>query len=128
MPQQDLFIGLGNLAYAVAKADGKLQKEEEQVFSGLLLDQTHGDIALFALRLKNKLNWLPEEAYHFAFRRFAANIQDFSSWQKKQFFHILHQVAQASQGISKAERALLRRIQVDLGRLSSFSSGSLLPG
>lgn len=125
MPQQDLFVGLGNLAYAVAKADGALHKEEEQVFKDLLEEQTYGDIALFAIRLKDKLNCLPEEAYQFAFRRFAANMKDFSRRQKEQFFHILNQVAQARQGVCAAESALLKRIRVDLGRLPLYSRKSL---
>jgi uncharacterized tellurite resistance protein B-like protein len=128
MPQQDLFVGLGHLAYAVAKADGELHKEEEQVFKDLLQEQTHGDIALFAIRLKDKLNCLPEEAYQFAFRRFAANMNDFSRRQKEQFFHILNQLAQARQGICAAESVLLKRIRVDLGRLSLFPRKSLPAG
>jgi uncharacterized tellurite resistance protein B-like protein len=124
MPQQDLFVGLGSLAYAVAKADGEIYKEEEQIFTALLRKQTHGDIALFALRLKAQWNCLPEEAYQFAFRRFSANIQDFSRRQKEYFFFILHQVAQARQGICADENAILKRIRVDLGRLSLFSRAS----
>jgi uncharacterized tellurite resistance protein B-like protein len=128
MPQQDLYIGLGNLAYAVAKADGELHQEEEKIFKDLLQGQTYGDIALFAIRLKNKLNCLPEEAYQFAFRRFAANMQHFSRRQKEQFFHILNQVAQARQGICAAESAILKRIRIDLGRLSLFPRKSLPAG
>jgi uncharacterized tellurite resistance protein B-like protein len=128
MPQQDLFIGLGSLAYAVAKADGELHLEEEQVFKNLLQEQTNGDIALFAIRLKDKMNCLPEEAYQFAFRRFAANMKDFSRRQKEQFFHILNQVAQARQGICAVESAMLKRIRVDLGRLSLFPRKSLPAG
>jgi uncharacterized tellurite resistance protein B-like protein len=128
MPQQDLFVGLGSLAYAVAKADGELHIEEEQVFKDLLQEQTFGDIAVFAIGQKAKVNCLPEEAYQFAFRRFAANMKDFSRRQKEQFFHILNQVAQARQGICAVESAMLKRIRVDLGRLSLFSRISLPTG
>jgi hypothetical protein len=55
MPQQDLFVGLGNLAYAVAKIHGNLHEEEVRVFTDLLQHQTNGDIALFILWLKAKL-------------------------------------------------------------------------
>jgi hypothetical protein len=75
----------------------------------------------FGLRLIAKLNCLPEEAYQFAFRRFSANLKDFSRRQKEQFCHILHQVARAHQGIGTPEMAILKRIRIDLGRLTLFS-------
>jgi uncharacterized tellurite resistance protein B-like protein len=121
MAQQDLYVGLGNLAYAVAKADGELHKEEEQVLAAILRKQDHGDIAFLAFKIKARMNSSPEEAYQFAFRRFSANIKEFSRRQKEQFFHILDQVVKASQGICAEESMLLKRIRVDLGRLTLFS-------
>lgn len=123
MPQQDLFIGLGCLAYAVAMADGEVHQEEVQAFAHLLQQHTHGEMALFSLKLKAKLQCLPEEAYQFAFRRFSANITEFSRQQKEQFCYMLQQIAQAHAGISAAESAVLKRIRLDLGRLSLFSKG-----
>jgi uncharacterized tellurite resistance protein B-like protein len=120
MPQQDLYVGLGNLAYAVAKADGHIHQQEEEALQDILRNQSHGEIALFAFKLKDKINAKPEEAYQFALRRFASNTKEFSRRQKENFFHILLQVAKASQGMSAVEGGLLNRIRIDMGRLSMF--------
>ena len=39
MPQQDLYIGLGSVAYALAKMDGRLQPEEAAALQQLLREE-----------------------------------------------------------------------------------------
>jgi tellurite resistance protein len=117
MPQEDLYIGLGNLAYAVAKADGELSKEEEEALTEILEEQDHGDIALFAFKIKHHMNSLPEEAYRFALRRLRANEQEFSEDQKEQFIYVLDKVAHASKGVNSKEQRLLERLRKDLKSL-----------
>jgi hypothetical protein len=72
MPLQDLYIGLGSLAYAVAKSDGYLSEKEKEHLETILQNEEHGPIALFAFQLKHSSNARLEEAYQFAFRRFVA--------------------------------------------------------
>lgn len=91
----------------------------------ILQTQDHGGIALFAFKLMDRMNELPEEAYQFAFRRFSANMEEFSRRQKEQFIHILNQVAKATQGVCAAESRILQRIRVDMGRLSLFKGKSI---
>jgi len=117
MPQEDLYIGLGNLAYAVAKADGELHKEEEEALTEILEKQDHGDIALFAFKVKQHMNSQPEEAYHFALRRLSANEQEFTEDRQKQFIYVLDQVANASKGTDTKEQRLLERLREDLKNL-----------
>jgi uncharacterized tellurite resistance protein B-like protein len=117
MPVQDLYIGLGSLAYAMAKADGVLHDEEAMELETILQHEAYGPIACYAFQLKKTYNAPPEEAYQFAFRRFAANQADLKPELREHFLHILSRIAQRCKGISSKEQALLKRIRKDLTKL-----------
>lgn len=118
MPQQDLYIGLGSLAYAVAKSDGYLSEKEKQKMETVLENEEHGPIALFTFQLKDSSQAGVEEAYQFAFRRFVANQPDLKPQLREHFFSVLQEIARCCHGISPEEHALLKRIRRDLGKLS----------
>jgi uncharacterized tellurite resistance protein B-like protein len=117
MPQQDLYIGLGSMAYALAKTDGRLQIEEFEALKQLLTKETHGQIALYILDLQESHGIKADEAYQFALRRFQENRRDLDDSMKKKFMHILEQVANAYGGISRKENDLLRQCRKDLRRM-----------
>ncbi len=54
MPQQDLYIGLGSMAYALAKMDGRLQPEELTTLRQVLHDEPYGEIAISMINLNDK--------------------------------------------------------------------------
>jgi len=117
MPQQDLYIGLGNVAYALAKMDGRLQAEEAAALQQLLREEPHGDIAFNAFNLNDKYGVKAEEAYQFAFRRFTENRRELDAGLKKKFIDILQRVADSSDGTSRKEHELLRRCRKEINRL-----------
>jgi uncharacterized tellurite resistance protein B-like protein len=117
MPQQDLYIGLGSMAYALAKSDGRLQSEELEILKQLLIKETHGEIALYTLHLQDSHDTKAEEAYQFALRRFQENRRDLDESIKKKFIRILEEVANAYEGITRKESNLLRQCRKDLRKL-----------
>jgi uncharacterized tellurite resistance protein B-like protein len=117
MAQQDLYIGLGSMAYALAKSDGCLQAEERNALQGVMHGEPYGEIALYVLDLKNQYKATVEEAYQFAFRRFSQNRRELDQETKTRFHRILKHVAAAHNGTSGKEKDLLRRFQRDLNRL-----------
>ncbi len=117
MPIQDLYIGLGNLLYTLAKADGRLQPEERTTIEKLLHQDKNGEIALNAFQLRETFNSSLEEAYGFALRRFTENRKDFNAETRKKFVSILQQVALAASGISDKEKDILKRCRRDLGKI-----------
>ncbi len=117
MPQQDLYIGLGSMAYALAKSDGRLQVEEVDTFTGLITKETHGDIALYTLNLQDRHGMKASEAYQFGLRRFQQNRTDLDETTKQKFLGILQQVANAHDGTSRKENELLRQCRKDLRKL-----------
>ena len=117
MPQQDLYIGLGNVAYALAKMDGRLQPEEAAALQRLLHEEPHGDIAFNAFNLNDQYGVKAEEAYQFAFRRFVENRRELDAGLKKKFIDILQRVADSGEGTSRKEHELLRRCRKEINRL-----------
>lgn len=105
------------MAYALAKSDGRLQLEEVTTLQQALRIEPYGDIAFYVFDLKDHFGESVEEAYQFAFRRFAENRRDLNPALKKSFRRVLERIAEAHDGTSGKEKELLRRFQRDMNRL-----------
>jgi uncharacterized tellurite resistance protein B-like protein len=125
MPVQDLYIGLGCLAYALVKSDEVPGRLEPQKLEQVLENEEHGKIALYSYQLKETYQTRPEEAYQFAFRRFAANQCDLKPDVREYFIRVLQQLAHSGNGISPERAALLKRIRKDLAKLSPRNTAVL---
>lgn len=113
----DLYMGLGSVAYALAKVDGRVQLAEMQTVKELLAGLPHGDLALYAFFLRENCNETVEEAYAFGMRRFANNRKALTDRTKKQFVNILIRIADAHDDTSRKEEELIRRFRRELRRL-----------
>lgn len=113
----DLYMGLGSVAYALAKVDGRLQLAEVQTVKELLASVPHGELALYAFFLRENCGETVEEAYAFGMRRFSNNRKGLTESIKKQFVAILIRIAQAHDDISRKEQELIKRFRRDLRRL-----------
>ncbi|ARK13755.1 TerB family tellurite resistance protein [Fibrella sp. ES10-3-2-2] len=113
----DLYLGLGSMIYALAKADGRLQLEEMQLAKEILANEPHGSLALYALMLREDYDETVEEAYAFAMRRFAHQRHQLTEGTKKHFVSILQQIATAHDDTSQKEHAMIQRFRRDLRRL-----------
>lgn len=113
----DLYMGLGSVAYALAKVDGRIQLAEMQTVKEQLASVPHGELALYAFFLRENCDETVEEAYAFAMRRFANNRKALTETVKKQFINILMQIAEAHDETSRKEQELIKRFRRDLRRL-----------
>lgn len=113
----DLYLGLGNIVYALAKVDGRIQGEETLIVRELLKRQPYGDLALHAFFLLENCDVPVEEAYAFAMRRFTDNRRSLTEPVKKQFITILQQVAESYDQTSRKEHELIKRFRRELRRL-----------
>ncbi|SOD78871.1 TerB family tellurite resistance protein [Spirosoma fluviale] len=113
----DLYMGLGSVAYALAKVDGRIQLAEMQTVKELLARVPHGELALYAFFLRENCDETVEEAYAFGMRRFTNNRKGLTEPMKKQFVDILIQIAQAHDDTSRKEQDLIKRFRRDLRRL-----------
>jgi len=117
MISQELYLGLGSAAYALAKADGRLQSAETETLRLILLHEPQADVTLQAFDVQEQYNVSVEEAYQYAFRRFESSRQHLDEETKKQFIRVMERIAQAYDGVSRKENELLRRFRRDLNRL-----------
>lgn len=117
MKTPDLYMGLGSVVYALVKADGQLHSEESLSARRLLLEQPYGDLAMQSFQLSEHYGTSPDEAYQFAFRRFAANREAFDVQLKRQFVDILQQIAEADNRVSGKEIDFIKRFRKDLRRI-----------
>lgn len=113
----DLYLGLGSVAYALAKVDGRIQLAEMQTVKELLAGVPHGDLALYAFFLRESSGESVEEAYAFGMRRFTYNRKALTELTKKQFVNILIRIAEAHDDTSRKEKDLIKRFRRDLRRL-----------
>src|SRR5690606_18304384 len=119
--KQHLYYALGALAYAVAKADGKVQREEKEKVKEIVsvgikhsMDFNYTDI-IFQLLQKDKMGF--KEVYSWAMRSFELGKYHFSSEMKKDFINVINQVAEAFPPESDEERALIARFSEDINSL-----------
>lgn len=115
--EPDVYMGLGSLAYALAKADGSLQPEELATVRRLFANEFYGDLALRAFLLQEYHDESVENAYGFATRRLTASRHVLDDDLKEHLLSVLRQVAEACPGDSGTERALLRKLKGDFRRL-----------
>ncbi|GAB2535049.1 TerB family tellurite resistance protein [Spirosoma aerophilum] len=112
-----LYMGLGSIAYALAKVDGRIQLAEMQLVKEMLANVPHGDLAMYAFLLRENVDQTVEEAYDFGLRCFTNNRKALTEVHKKQFVHILIRIAQAHDDTSRKEQDLIKRFRRDLRRL-----------
>ncbi|MBC3784687.1 TerB family tellurite resistance protein [Spirosoma utsteinense] len=112
-----LYLGLGSVAYALAKVDGRIQLAEMQIVKELLAGLPHGELALYAFFLRENCDEGVEEAYDFGMRRFVNNRKILTDLIKKQFVNILIRIAEAHDDTSIKEQAMIKRFRRDLRRL-----------
>lgn len=112
-----LYLGLGNMLYALSKVDGRVQAEEETLVRQLLASEEHGEVALHAFLVLEDCDVSVEKAYDFAMRRFVDNRAVLSKSLSGQFIDILQRVAEAHDNTSRKEEELIKRLRRDLKRL-----------
>lgn len=119
--KQHLYYALGALAYAVAKADGKVQTEEREKVRELVnagiqheIDFTYTDI-IFQILQKDKMGF--RDVYDWAMHSFETAKYHLTPEVKAQFIAVIQQVADAFPPSDPNERALIARFGEDLSKL-----------
>lgn len=117
-----LFYGLGQLAYSIAIADGKVQPNEKK----LVLEFIEGemkkiepdyDIASIIFQLLEKDHMDFESSYQWAIKSMQTGSHKMTSELKKQFLDVIIKVAKAFPPISVKEHEIIIRFEEDLKKL-----------
>ncbi len=118
-PVQSLHYAIGEIAYAVALADGKLQKEERNKFHSIVAAELRckdydfdiSDI-IFHILDKDKADF--ETTYKWAMGQVRLNSHYLSPELKKTFVRVIEKVAKAFPPVTKGEQGLIERFKRDV--------------
>ena len=116
---ENLHYAIGELAYAVAKADGKVQKEERLKFHNIVeaelrckdYDFNVSDI-IFQIVDKNKTSL--QEAYDSAMKQIKTNSHYLSPELKATFIKVMEKVANAYKPVTINEQNLIEKFKKDI--------------
>jgi uncharacterized tellurite resistance protein B-like protein len=122
-PVQNLYYALGELAYAMAKADGSIQNEEKKLFHEIVtqeieqhnIDFDYSEI-IFNIMEKDKTD--VETSYTWAIKEIQNNKHYFLPELRKKFVSIMERVAGAFPPVTVQERVLLERFRSDINSIN----------
>ncbi len=118
-----LYFALGELAFAVAKADGKVNVEERQKIHDIVVQESkcHNDSInvseiIFHLNQKAKV-FTEEDLYKFAMKEINACSNYLTDDMKAEFVAVLDKVARAFDSITTGERDIIERFRKDIDKI-----------
>lgn len=116
--KQQLYYALGLLAYAVAKADGKIQNEERQAIHDIVVAETDHNMdfsyseIIFSILQKEDRGF--DKVYDWAMKYFEQGKHHFSPAMKEQFIRVIKQVAEAFPPTTTAENEVVRKFITEI--------------
>jgi uncharacterized tellurite resistance protein B-like protein len=121
-PLENLHYAIGELAYAIAKADGHVQKEEQQKFHDMVVKELHDrnysfSISEIIFQVMNKSKTSLSDSYHWALEQIKLNSHYLSPDLKQKFIIVMERVAAAYPPVTDQERALIQNFKRDIAPL-----------
>ena len=116
---ENLHYAIGQLAFAVAFSDGKIQKEEKEIFQKLVTTELHNsdfnfnvsDI-IFKVLEKDKID--SNTVYEWAMKEIKLNVYYLSPELKQKFISVMEKVAIAFPPITNGENSIIHRFKRDV--------------
>ncbi len=121
-PTENLHVAIGEIAYAVAMADGKVQKEEREKFHSIVEAELRCrdydfDISDIIFQIMDKDNADAQLAYESAMKEIRVNSHYLSPQLKKTFLQVIEKVANVFPSASKEKALLIERFKKDIDPL-----------
>jgi uncharacterized tellurite resistance protein B-like protein len=121
-PVENLYYALGELVFAIAKADGKIQKEEKEKLHDILhaefkKHQTDLDVTEIIFHILQKDVVDARTAYDSCVKQIRLNSQYVSEQMKLDFIAVIVKVAQAFSPITSAEEKLINDFIAELDQI-----------
>jgi uncharacterized tellurite resistance protein B-like protein len=118
-PVENLHYAIGQLAFAVAFSDGKVQKEEREKFKDIVVQElSHKDFSfdvsdiVFQIMEKDKLD--SNTSYDWAMKEIKTNSHYLSPELKQKFIQVMEKVASAYPPVTTDESSVINRFKVDI--------------
>ncbi len=121
-PSENIYMATGELAYAIAKADGTIQREEKEKFEEILQDEFKDRIgtsnhAAIIFQILQKENLSADHAYRAALHELNINSHYLSAEMKEHIVHVIERVAKAFPPKIHEESILIRKFIVDVNAI-----------
>ncbi len=118
-PLQSLHYAIGEIAYAIARIDGKVQKEESKKFHALVeaelrckdYDFDISDI-IFQIMEKDKTD--AATSYKWAMDQIRLNSHYLSPPLKKTFIRVMEKIAKAFPPVTRSEKELIDKFKEEI--------------
>lgn len=121
-PLQNLHYAIGELAYAVARADGEVQKEEKLKFHAIIMAELRCkncdfDVSDIIFQIMDKDKVSTQTAYDWAMKQIRLNSHYLSPELKATFVKVMEKVAKAYKPVTVDEKLLIDRFREDIAPL-----------
>lgn len=123
-PLQNLHYAIGQLAYAIACADGKIQQEERRRFLDIVAAELKHEDYDFNISdiifqvLDHDKYASAEVAYDWAMKEIRLNSHYLSPKLKASFLRVIEKVAEAYMPITKEEVSIIKKFKKDIEPLN----------
>lgn len=122
-PTENLYYAIGQMAFAIATADGEVQKEERQKFcdivnSELSHEQYGFDISSIVFQVMDKDHCSTEDSYNWAMNQIRINSHYLSPDLKAAFIRVMEKIAEAYPPVTIEESLLIERFKKDIAPLN----------
>ncbi|MGZ3921326.1 MAG: tellurite resistance TerB family protein [Bacteroidia bacterium] len=118
---ESLYYALGEMAYAIAKADGKVQREERDRFNKIISEEIKNDslfdISDIIFRMLDKVKLDAQTAYDFAIKQLRLNSHYVSPALKEKFNRVIEKIAGAFPPVTKEEKQMLDRFRIEMSSI-----------
>lgn len=116
---ESLHYAIGELAYAMARVDGKIQKEEREQFFNIIKEELaehheNYDVSKIIFEVMERDKISPETTYKWAMKEIKLNSHYLSPELKQSFISILERIAGSFPPITPAEQSFLERFKKDI--------------
>lgn len=119
---ENLHYAIGQLAFAVAYADGNIQKEEHECFQHIVVDELKNDdfsfdvsAIVFQILEKDKID--SDTLYDWAMKEIKINSHYLSPNLKEKFVSVMEKVAKAYPPVTKSETNIIERFKRDINKI-----------
>jgi uncharacterized tellurite resistance protein B-like protein len=118
-PIETLHYAIGELAYAIAMADGSVQRPEKKKFMDIvaaeLRCENYGfDISSIIFQIMSREKHKPSDAYDSAMRQLKNNSHYLSPELKRTFIAVIEKIARAFPPVTPEENDLIKRFRKDI--------------
>lgn len=119
---QNLYYVLGELSYAIAKADGAIQKEEKEAIHAIVISELKKNNFYFedlemTFRFMQKDNIQIETIYEEALDVMRSNSFYLDKKLKEKFISVIQKIADAFPPITSSEQSFIDRFKTDINKL-----------